>query len=97
MVKWYLRFVDWLFLLLISSLIFTLIPHPISLEILGTTGKEFAVYPLMLGMLLTAYIWFISKGKNIFGWSKGSDCQTFLLEQNGIFGFFLQFWLSLQF
>lgn len=85
MVKWYLRFVDWLFLLLISSLIFTLIPHPISLEILGTTGKEFAVYPLMLGMLLTAYIWFISKGKNIFGWSKGSDCQTFFTRAKWYF------------
>lgn len=66
--------IDLLFFALIVTLIFSHIPKPISLEILGTTGKEFAVYPLMLCMLLTAYIWFISKDKNIFCSSKESDC-----------------------
>lgn len=57
MLNRYERAFDVLFLLLIGTLIFAPIPKPISFEVLGVTGKEFAIYPLGIGMILMLYVW----------------------------------------
>ena len=65
MLNRYERAFDALFLLLIGTLIFAPIPKPISLEVLGVTGKEFAIYPLGIGMILILYVWTRSGKKDI--------------------------------
>lgn len=57
----YIRGIDFLFFIIILTLIFSNLPKPISLDVLGTTGKEFAIYPLCISTILTVYIWRISK------------------------------------
>lgn len=59
----YIRKIDFLFFVLIGTLIFTLIPKPISINILGTMGEKFAIYPLGAGMVLTVYAWILSRKK----------------------------------
>lgn len=65
MLNRYERAFDALFLLLIGTLIFAPIPKPISLEVLGVTGKEFAIYPLGIGMILILYVWTRSGKRDI--------------------------------
>lgn len=67
MLNRYERAFDALFLLLIGTLIFAPIPKPISLEVLGVTGKEFAIYPLGIGMILMLmlYVWTRSGKRDI--------------------------------
>lgn len=77
MISRYIKETDFLFFLLIVTLIFALIPKPVSLEILGTMGKEFAIYPLIIGMLLTAYVWIKSKKRKQFDSSMDDAFQMF--------------------
>lgn len=67
MLNRYEREIDALFFVLIITLIFVTIPKPISLDILGVTGKEFAIYPLALGMILMLYAWITSRRKRQIG------------------------------
>ena len=67
MEKRYRQGIDILFFLLIFTLIFTYIPKPISLDFFGSTGRELAIYPLGIGMIMTtAYGCFISKNKSLY-------------------------------
>lgn len=55
--------IDLLFFVLIVTLIFSPIPKPINLEILGATGKEFAIYPLGIGLLFMVYSYVVLRKK----------------------------------
>lgn len=57
MINRYERKIDVLFFTLIVTVIFAPIPKSISLDILGATGREFSIYPLVFGMILMSYIW----------------------------------------
>ena len=81
MLNRYERAFDALFLLLIGTLIFAPIPKPISLEVLGVTGKEFAIYPLGIGMILILYVWTRSGKKDILiNNSINLESQVFFLK-----------------
>lgn len=75
MLNRYEREIDTLFFVLIITLIFVTIPKPISLDILGVTGKEFAIYPLALGMILMLYAWITSRRKRQIGGTINIDSQ----------------------
>lgn len=81
MLNRYERAFDALFLLLIGTLIFAPIPKPISLEVLGVTGKEFAIYPLGIGMILMLYVWTRSGKRDILiNNSINLESQAFFLK-----------------
>ncbi|WP_303002025.1 hypothetical protein [uncultured Dialister sp.] len=81
MLNRYERAFDALFLLLIGTLIFAPIPKPISLEVLGVTGKEFAIYPLGIGMILILYVWTRSGKRDILiNNSINLESQVFFLK-----------------
>lgn len=63
--KQYEQEFDILFFILISTLIFTHIPKSISFDFLGPAGREFAIYPLGIGTIMTVYSWFISKKRGL--------------------------------
>ena len=75
MLNRYEREIDTLFFVLIITLIFVTIPKPISLDIWGVTGKEFAIYPLALGMILMLYAWITSRRKRQIGGTINIDSQ----------------------
>ena len=78
MTRLYLRKIDFLFYLLIATLIFSLIPKSIGLEVLGSFGNKFAIYPLIMGMILTAYIWRVSKKrKKLYASNQNNEFQSF--------------------
>lgn len=86
----YRREIDLLFFILIVTLIFAPIPKLISLEILGTTGKEFAIYPLSIGIMLTIYVWIISKRKkDSFIWTQDDEVQSFFAKMKWYLSIFL--------
>lgn len=86
----YRREIDLLFFILIVTLIFAPIPKLISLEILGTTGKEFAIYPLSIGIMLTTYVWIISKRKtDSFTWTQDDEAQSFFAKIKWYLSIFL--------
>lgn len=85
MLNRYEREIDALFLVLIITLIFVTIPKPISLDILGVTGKEFAIYPLAIGMILMLYAWITLRKKKQVNYSIHLDSQEFILKSNWYF------------
>ena len=89
MLNRYERAFDALFLLLIGTLIFAPIPKPISLEVLGVTGKEFAIYPLGIGMILMLYVWTRSGKRDILiNNSINLESQVFFLKAKWYLGIF---------
>ena len=81
MINRYIHAIDFLFFILVATLIFVLIPKPISLELLGKTGKEFAIYPLCISMIVTTYAWrILKKEKGLFNsldWNMADEVHTF--------------------
>ena len=87
MLNIYERAFDVLFLLLIGTLIFAPIPKPISFEVLGVTGKEFAIYPLGIGMILMLYVWTRSGKRDILiNNSINLESQSFFLNAKWYLG-----------
>lgn len=87
MLNRYERAFDVLFLLLIGTLIFAPIPKPISFEVLGVTGKEFAIYPLGIGMILLLYVWTRSGKRDILiNNSINLESQAFFLNAKWYLG-----------
>lgn len=87
MLNRYERAFDVLFLLLIGTLIFAPIPKPISFEVLGVTGKEFAIYPLGIGMILMLYVWTRSGKRDILiNNSINLESQAFFLNAKWYLG-----------
>ena len=87
MLNRYERAFDVLFLLLIGTLIFAPIPKPISFEVLGVTGKEFAIYPLGIGMILMLYVWNRSGKRDILiNNSINLESQAFFLNAKWYLG-----------
>lgn len=89
MLNRYERAFDALFLLLIGTLIFSPIPKPINLEILGATGKEFAIYPLGIGLLFMAYSCVVLRKKGEFNVSINNDFQIFSAQVKWYVGILL--------
>lgn len=81
--------IDLLFFVLIVTLIFSPIPKPINLEILGATGKEFAIYPLGIGLLFMVYSCFILRKKGEFNVSINNDFQMFSAQVKWYVGILL--------